>query len=97
MINDLGFFTALLIGLSLGFCGYAILLFWVQLFFKEFDDTSKWYWRLFYAHMAIWVAVALFVPIDFWEDTFYVWGKPCFIFFIVSIVVMAIAKIRSMK
>lgn len=97
MVNELGFFTALLIGLSIGFCGYALLIFWIKLFFKDFDNTSKWFWRLFYAHMVLWVVVALFIPVDFIEDTFHIWAKPGLIFLIVSIVLGVIQKIKGQK
>ena len=97
MVNELGFFTALLIGLSIGFCGYALLLFWIKLFFKDFDNTSRWFWRLFYIHMTLWVAVALFVPLDFFEDTIHIWGKPCLIIFFLSIVLGVIQKIKGQK
>jgi hypothetical protein len=95
MAKDLGFFTALIIGLSIGFAGYALLIFWIKLFFKSFDDTSKWFWRLFYIHMALWVVGALFVPIDFVEDTIHIWGIPCLVFFVLSIALGVIQKFKG--
>lgn len=96
MIEELGLATALLIGFALGFVGYAIITFWIGLIWKDFQ-YSKWYWRLFWIHLILWIVATCVVPMDFLNDTIGVWGKPCLIFYLVSLVLMAIAKIIKRK
>ena len=96
MVGELGLVTTLLIGFSIGFAGYTILAFWIGLFWKDFQ-YSDWYMRLCYAHIVFWLIAVCCVSIEWLEKTFAGWGKPVFIFFIVSLVLMAISKISKLK
>ncbi|MGI6028068.1 MAG: hypothetical protein ACOX81_01490 [Candidatus Heteroscillospira sp.] len=97
LITELGAATTILIGLSIGFVGFAILLFWIQLFFKNFDNNSKLFLPLFYAHMVLWTAGTCVVSAEWLNDTVEIWGKAGLIFFVVSVVLMAISKISKQR
>jgi len=96
MIEELGLGTTLLIGLGIGFAGYPILAFWVRLFWKDFE-SSDWYMRLCYVHIVFWIVAVCSISLEWLDRTFESWGKPCFIFFLVSLVLMAISKISKLK
>ena len=93
LINELGAATTIIIGLSLGFVGFAILIFWLQLFFKNFDSKSKIFWPLFWVHMLVWIIGVCIIPADLLNDSFSSWAWPFMIYFFGSLVVMAITKI----
>lgn len=97
MVDDLGLATTLIIGFSIGFGGFALLIGWIRLFFKSFDANSKLFWALFWINMIFWVVGALVVPMDFLDDTIHIWGKPSLVLFMLSLVVNAIVKLRDQK
>lgn len=96
-VTEFGFALALITGVSLGFVGFAILLFWIQLFNKSFDSESQSFWPLFWAHMIFWIVGTCVVSVDWLNETIGSWGWPALIFFMVSLVAMAISKISKLK
>lgn len=96
MIGDLGLATTILIGVALGYGGYVVLSFWIGLIWKDFQ-YSDWYMRLFWVHLIIWVVATCIVPMDLIEETVGVWGKPCLIFYLISMALYAISKISKIK
>lgn len=93
LINELGTATTIILGLSLGFVGFAILIFWIQLFFKKFNSESKIFWPLFWINMLIWVVGVCVIPADLLNDSFNSWAWPFMIYFFGSMVVMVITKV----
>ena len=92
LINELGAATTILLGLTLGFIGFIILVFWLQLFFKYFDSESKIFWPLFWVHLLICVVGVCIIPADLLNESFDLWAWPFMIYFFGSLVVMAISK-----
>lgn len=92
LVTELGWVVTLLIGGTLGFVGFAILIFWIQLFFKNFSDESKCFWPVFWIHQIIWMIGVCVVPSDILNDSVDIWAVPFMIYFLGSIVVMAIVK-----
>ena len=84
--------TKLLVGITLGAVGFAILAFWIQLFSKSFDEKSKCFWPLFWVHMLVWVVGVFVVPGEWINDHVDVWVWPFMIYFFGSPLVMAIAR-----
>ena len=93
LINELGAATTIIMGVSLGLVGFAILIFWVKLFFKDFDSESKAFWPLFWIHMIVWVVGVCVIPTDWLNDSFSTWAWPFMIYFFGSMIIMAIKKI----
>lgn len=93
LVNELGFPTTILIGVTLGFIGFAILIFWVKLFFKNFDADSKFFWPLFWIHQIVWMVGVCVVPAELLNSSFDKWAWPFIIYFLGSILVMGIVKI----
>lgn len=93
LATELGFAVTLLIGVSLGFVGFAVLIFWISLFFKNFNSESKIFWTLFWIHQIIWMVGTCIVPYDVLNDSFKTWALPFMIYFFGSFIVMAIAKL----
>ena len=93
LVTELGFAVTLLIGASLGFVGFAILIFWIQLFSKTFSSESKCFWPLFWVHQIVWMVGVCIVPYDLLNDSSETWGWPFMIYFFGSIAVMVIVKI----
>lgn len=96
MIGELGLVTTLLIGVAIGVVGYEILAFWIGLFWKDFQ-YSDWYMRLCYAHIVFWLIAVCCISSEWIDRTTDAWGKPVMIFFIVSLILMAISKISKLK
>ena len=97
LATELGWVVTLLIGATLGFVGFAILSFWIQLFSKNFDADSKYFWPLFWVHQIVWMVGVCIMPYDILNESFSIWGVPFMIYFFGSIVVMAIVKIFKMR
>ena len=97
LVTELGWAVTLLIGATLGFVGFAILIFWIQLFSKNFSADSKCFWPLFWVHQITWMVGVCVVPYDMLNNSFDTWAVPFMIYFFGSIVVMAIVKILSMR
>lgn len=89
MAKELGFVTAILIGIALGYVFNLILTFGVGLVWKDFT-YSKWYWKLFWVSMIAWIIASCAVPMDFLDKTIDVWGKPFLIIVFGSILIMVI-------
>lgn len=96
-VTEFGLALTLITGVSLGFGGFAILLFWIQLFNKDFDADSKGFWPLFWGHMIFWMAGTCVVSVDWLNETIGLWGKPVLTIFIISLVAMAVTKISKLK
>lgn len=97
LIQYLGAPTTIIMGVAIGFCGFAILLFWLQIFFKNLDTESKWFWRFFTVHMLFWIIGTCVVSVEWLNRTSDYWTTPALAFYIFSIIVMTISKFRSMK
>lgn len=93
LVTELGLAVTLLIGATLGIVGFAILIFWIQLFSKNFSSESKCFWTLFWVHQIVWMVGVCVVPYDFLNDSFKAWAWPFMIYFFGSLAVMAIVKI----
>ena len=89
MAKELGFATAILIGVALGYVFNLILTFWVGLVWKNFTD-SKWYWKLFWVNMVACTIATCVIPMDFLDKTIDAWGKPFLIIVFGSILIMVI-------
>jgi len=96
LYQDLGIETTIIMGIAIGFVGYAILTFWVGLIWKDFQ-YSNWYWRFFWVHLIFWVVAMCIVPTDSFNDIGSEWGGSLLNFYLVSLVFMGISKIRKMK
>lgn len=95
LITELGVVVTLLIGMTLGFVGFAVLIFWIQLFSKSFSPESKSFWPVFWVHQIIWVVGVCVIPYDLLNDSFTTWAWPFMLYFFGSLAVMAIVKISK--
>lgn len=91
--EELGWGTTLLIGVALGFGGFAILIPWIQFFWKDFDAESKLFWPLFYAHMIIWTVGLCIVP-SHWLDGI---EKPALTVGLIALAGMVFSRFKNMK
>ncbi len=97
LCEELGFATTFVIGLSLGFVGWAILAFWIDLLSNGFNAESKFYWPLCWINVAAWIIGVSVVDADWLDGAFDNWMWPFVIFFFGSLVIMAIVKIVKQK
>lgn len=97
LITELGAVTTIMMGLSLGFGGFAILTFWLQLFSKTFSENSKFYWSLFWINEIVWTVGVSIISYDWLNDNFDKWAVPFMICYFGSIAAMAIAKIFNLR
>lgn len=93
LVTELGFITTLLIGVTLGIVGFIILTFWIQLFNKDFDFESKFFWPLFWIHLIVWIIGTCVIPYDLVNDSFALWGWPFMIYIFGSLLIMGIVKL----
>ena len=97
LIKELGTATTILLGGTLGFVSFAILIFWIQLFSDSFDSESRWFWPLFVVHILAWCVGTCVVPSDWLNDSFSTWAWPFMIYFFGSLTVMALVRIFKNK
>ena len=97
LVTELGFATTILIGITLGLFGFAILFFWIQLFSRNFSEESKCFWPLFWIHQLVWMIGVCVVPADLLDSSIGVWGWPFMIYFFGSLIVMAVVNFFGMR